>query len=204
MNPETKNHWEKVYMTKDPHERSWTQEVPATSLEFFNQLDLPKEARIIDIGGGDSRFAECLLEQGYQNITVLDISSKALESAKLRLGSQARKIRWIVGDVLDFRTEKPYDLWHDRATFHFLTGEPEIKTYIDIAGRSTGKFLIMASFSDRGPDKCSGLDVRRYSESSLQEELSHGFEKIRCVTEDHITPFYNRQNFLFCSFRKRS
>lgn len=204
MNPETKNHWEKVYMTKDPHERSWTQEVPATSLEFFNQLDLPKEARIIDIGGGDSRFAECLLEQGYQNITVLDISSGALEKAKTRLGSKARKIKWLVCDVLDFKPEYPYDLWHDRATFHFLTTDMEIKTYIDIACQSIRGYLIMASFSNQGPEKCSGLDVRRYSESLLQEELSRGFEKIRCITEDHVTPFNSQQNFLFCSFRKKS
>lgn len=202
MNIELKNHWEKVYMTKEAIERSWTQETPVTSLDFIHELDLPKKASIIDIGGGDSRLVDRLLDEGYLDITVLDISSKALEKTQARLGSNARKIKWLVCNVLDFRPEQQYDLWHDRATFHFLTEREDIGTYVDIAHQSIRGFLIMASFSDQGPEKCSGLEVRRYSESLLQDCLSKGFDKIRCVTEDHITPFNTRQNFLFCSFKK--
>lgn len=202
MNFSRKDHWDHVYEMNKTEEVSWAQEIPETSLELIRQLDISKTASIIDIGGGDSRLVDHLLTDGYCNITVLDISRIAIARAKERIGRNACRVRWLIRDVLDFSPDQKYDLWHDRATFHFLTEDYEIRHYIKIARKATIKFLTMATFSDRGPEKCSGLEVRRYSEDTLQLELANGFHKIRCITEDHITPFNTRQNFLFCSFRR--
>lgn len=196
-----KQHWEKVYTEKQPHEVSWTQETPATSLSFIRELNLPKTAGIIDIGGGDSKLADSLLAEGFEDITVLDISAQALERAKERLGAQAGKVTWIVSDITDFKPSRRYDLWHDRATFHFLTSKHQIEKYLDIARLSVEGFLTIGTFSHEGPTKCSGLEIRQYNEEELEERLSEGFIKIRCITEDHITPFNTKQNFTFCSFR---
>ena len=198
-----KEHWEKVYSNKQPHEVSWTQELPKTSLEFIYSFHLPKTANIIDIGGGDSKLVDHLLSEGYENISLLDISEKALDKAKQRLGSKAAKVKWIVADVTEFHPATTYDLWHDRATFHFLTATDEIKTYLAIAKQAVKDFLVIGTFSDKGPKKCSGLNVHQYSEEELQQQLKNGFEKIKCITENHITPFNTKQNFLFCSFRRK-
>ncbi|HYM92938.1 MAG TPA: class I SAM-dependent methyltransferase [Chitinophagaceae bacterium] len=197
-----KEHWEKVYSTKQPHEVSWTQELPKTSLEFVHSFNLPKSASIIDIGGGDSKLVDYLISEGFENISVLDISEKALEKAKQRLGVKAAKVKWIISDVTKFHPSTTYDLWHDRATFHFLTSADEIKTYMSSAREAVKSFLVMGTFSDKGPKKCSGLDVHQYTEEELQQQLANGFTKIKCITEDHTTPFNTKQNFLFCSFRK--
>jgi len=199
-----KEHWEKVYISKGSHEVSWTQDVPKTSLEFIHAFNLPKSAYIIDIGSGDSTLVDHLLEEGYYNIFLLDISKDALGKVRNRLGDKAEKVRWLTCDILDFKSNLTFDLWHDRATFHFFTKADEIKRYIDTARQLTKGYLTMATFSDKGPEKCSGLDIKRYSEGLLQKELSDGFEKIRCITEDHITPFNTAQNFLFCSFKRTS
>jgi trans-aconitate methyltransferase len=196
-----KQHWETVYQTKEPNELSWTQEKPQTSLEFIRSFNLPKTASIIDIGGGDSHLAECLLEEGYNDITVLDISAASLEKAKKRLGSKAEKIRWIVSDIKDFAPDRKYDVWHDRATFHFLTTEEEIKSYLTIVRNSTKGYLLVATSSPSGPKKCSGLQIKQYSDDQLAKIFMEGFQKIRCVSVDHITPFQTKQNFTFCSFR---
>ena len=203
MTNKSKNHWETVYETKQPHEVSWTQEVPKTSLDFIRSFGLHRTARIIDIGGGDSKFVDFLLGEGYENIAVLDISAKALEKAKKRLGDRAKKINWIVSDITEFHPDVPYDVWHDRAAFHFLTTAEKIHKYLDIARQATKGYLIMGTFSNNGPEKCSGLHVKQYNEAQLQEQLSHGFEKIRCITEDHTTPSKMTQNFLFCSFKRQ-
>jgi len=202
MQETTKNHWEKVYETKQPNEVSWTQEVPETSLEFIHSFDLPKTAKIIDVGGGDSKLVDFLLEEGYENITVLDISSKALERAKIRLGDKASRVTWVASDVTEFQTDTTYDIWHDRATFHFLTTTKQISQYLNIASKAVGGYLTIGTFSENGPSKCSGLEIKQYSESELQKQLAEGFDKIRCIAEDHTTPFNTKQNFLFCSFRK--
>jgi len=198
-----KEHWEKIYAAMKPDEVSWTQDIPQTSLNFLHSFNLPKTASIIDIGGGDSRFVDYLLEEGFENITVLDISEKAIERAKDRLGSNAMRVNWITSDITEFHTSHTYDCWHDRATFHFLTRPDEINSYLSTARQSVNGYMIIGTFSDKGPDKCSRLDVHKYSEEELQERLLNGFEKLRCVTEDHITPFNTIQNFLFCSFRRR-
>ncbi len=197
-----KNHWEKVYATKQPHEVSWTQELPKTSLDFVHSFNLPKSASIIDIGGGDSRLVDYLIDEGYENISVLDISENAIERAKQRLGDKAKKVNWIVSDVTDFHPTTSYDCWHDRATFHFLTAADDINTYLKTARQAVKNFMVLGTFSSDGPKKCSMLDVHQYSEEELEQQLADGFEKIKCVTEDHNTPFSTTQNFLFCSFRK--
>lgn len=197
-----KNHWEKVYATKQPHEVSWTQELPKTSLDFVHSFNLPKTASIIDIGGGDSRLVDYLIDEGYENISVLDISENAIERAKKRLGDKAKNVNWIVSDITDFHPKTTYDCWHDRATFHFLTAADDINIYLKTARQAVKNFMVIGTFSSDGPKKCSMLDVHQYNEEELKQQLANGFEKIKCVTEDHITPFDTTQNFLFCSFKR--
>lgn len=202
MSKEIKEHWELVYNTRQPHEVSWTQELPATSLEFIHSFNPAKDAAIIDIGGGDSKLVDYLLDEGYHNVTVLDISEKALQRAKHRLGDKAEQVKWVVSDVTDFKPTEKYDVWHDRATFHFLTTPQQIATYMATARKAVADFMVIGTFSDKGPKKCSGLDIKQYTENELEHELENGFSKIKCITEDHTTPFNTTQNFLFCSFKK--
>lgn len=202
MNEGRKQHWETVYETKKPEEVSWTQEVPETSLSLIRALEPKKDAAIIDIGGGDSKLVDFLLQEGFQNITVLDISAKAIERAKIRLGALAERVKWVVSDVIDFHPTETYAVWHDRAAFHFLTAPEEIQKYLDLAAQCVSCHLIIGTFSDRGPLKCSGLEISRYSESALTAQLQPYFTKIRCLTVDHVTPFDTTQHFLFCSFSK--
>ena len=198
-----KNHWETVYQTKSPEQVSWTQEVPQTSLAFISSFGVAKTARIIDIGGGDSKLVDHLLEQGFENISVLDISEKALEKARSRLGDKAKKVNWIVSDITEFVPNTTFDIWHDRATFHFLITTEQVSKYMEIARKSVNGFMTIGTFSETGPTKCSGLDIKQYTEQTLTDELKNGFEKIRCITEDHTTPFNTTQNFLFCSFKRQ-
>lgn len=199
----TKNHWNNVYETKNPDEVSWTQEIPKTSLDFIHSFGLEKSAKIIDIGAGDSTLVDHLLLAGYENITVLDISEKALEKTKARLGALAHKIKWVISDITDFEPDTGFDIWHDRATFHFLTTPSQVQKYLQIAQSSVSGYLAIGTFSENGPQKCSGLEIKQYSQEQLSAELSIGFDKIKCLTEDHITPFNTSQNFTFCSFKKR-
>lgn len=203
MTTARKLHWETVYTTKQPNEVSWTQEVPETSLNFIQGFNVPKDAAIIDVGGGDSKLVDNLLVQGYENLTVLDISESALARAKARLGAMANKVRWIVSDITDFAPETQYQVWHDRATFHFLTTTDQIAQYLKIAKRAVSGYMAIGTFSENGPTKCSGLEIKQYNEIELQSQLSNGFQKIKCVNEDHITPFNTVQNFLFCSFKRQ-
>ncbi len=201
-----KEHWEKIYTTKQPTEVSWYEDEPKVSLDLVKQFNLPKSARIMDSGAGDSHFVDYLLNLGYENITVLDISEAALERAKKRLGpEQAKKIKWVVADEAECNPDEQYDLWHDRAAFHFLTDEKEISNYLNTITKciKPGGYLILATFSEQGPKKCSGLDVKQYSESSMTELLKDSFEKINCFTVDHHTPFNTVQNFLYGSFKRK-
>lgn len=199
---EYKQHWETVYQTKQANEVSWTQETPQTSLDFIRSLNLPKSASIIDIGGGDSKLVDFLLDEGYENLTVLDISATALERAKARLGEHAEKVNWIVADITDFRPDKTYDLWHDRAAFHFLTENEKIEKYLNIVHAAVTGFLLIGTFSEDGPKKCSGLEIKQYSGTSLENLFKRDFTKIACKTKDHTTPFNTIQNFTFCSFKR--
>lgn len=203
MNLQRKKHWETVYETKNPDEVSWTQEIPKTSLAFIHSLGLDKSAKIIDIGGGDSKLVDFLLDQGFENITVLDISEKALEKAKIRLVEKAKKVTWIVSDILDFEPTETYDVWHDRAAFHFLTTDEEIEKYKSIVNKSVDGFLIIGTFSENGPLKCSGLEISQYSQEKLTSTFEEKFDKIDSVLEDHQTPFGTTQNFLFCGLKNR-
>lgn len=202
MNKSIQNHWDTVYKTKNSDQLSWTQKVPKTSLDFIHSFGLTKTAKIIDVGGGDSKLVDYLLDQGFENITVLDISAQALAKAKQRLGDRAEKINWVVSNILEFQPDTTFDVWHDRATFHFLTTGEQIAKYLDTARNSVSGFLIIGTFSNNGPEKCSGLQIKQYSEEKLTAEFQNGFDKLRCLSEDHTTPFNTTQNFLFCSFKR--
>ena len=199
-----KKHWEQIYQTKKPDEVSWYQPTPVTSLSFFEQYDVPKEAKIIDIGGGDSFLVDHLLNRGYKDITVLDISESSLERAKSRLGDRSGLVKWIVEDAASFEPTERYDFWHDRAAFHFLTKEDEIQNYINTVQQSINPsgILVLGTFSEQGPKKCSGIEIKQYSETSMTDRLQGSFEKIKCITVEHKTPFDTIQQFIFCSFRK--
>ena len=199
----TRDHWEEIYDSKNPGQMSWTQQVPSASLEFIHSFPLNKNATIIDIGGGDSRLVDSLLDEGYEHITVLDISAKALERAQKRLGSKAGNVNWVVSDVTEFTPPGQYDIWHDRATFHFLTTPEQIATYLKIARQSVKGFMITGAFSTSGPTRCSGLEIKQYSEQTLTIQLENGFDKLKCINEDHVTPFNTVQHFLFCSFQRQ-
>jgi SAM-dependent methyltransferase len=200
MEKSIKEHWETVYATKTPQEVSWTQEKPRISLDFIASFQLDKSASIIDIGGGDSLLVDFLLDLGYTNISVLDISAHAIERAKVRLGDKARLITWIVSDINDFEPTEMYDLWHDRAAFHFLTNPEDIERYVKLVSNQA-KNLVVGTFSTNGPLKCSGLEITQYDENELSELLgSHGFEVQTTKREDHMTPFGTTQNFVFASF----
>lgn len=197
-----KNHWETIYQTKELKDVSWFQQKPSTSIELIEESAISKTAKIIDIGGGDSFLADYLLENGYTDITVLDISEKAIERAKHRLGEKANKIKWIVADVANFHLTEKYDLWHDRAAFHFLTKDAEIENYLTsvTSGLATEGVIIIGTFSEEGPEKCSTLEIKQYNEEMLTNTFL-GFTKQKCFVIDHITPFNTKQNFTFCLFK---
>lgn len=205
MENERIKHWQNIYLTKAPHEVSWTQELPKTSLEFIHSLNLSKDAPIIDIGAGNSKLVDYLVQEGYTNLTVLDISAAAIERVKARLGANAGKVKYIVTDVLEFVPTEKYAVWHDRAAFHFLTNEQDVNRYLDLVNNSLidGGNFIIGTFSTNGPLKCSGLEIRQYDEVKMDSVLIRFFNKIKCIAEDHITPFNTVQNFLFCSYAKR-
>jgi 2-polyprenyl-3-methyl-5-hydroxy-6-metoxy-1,4-benzoquinol methylase len=202
MNQGLKEHWNKIYTTNPPGTYSWNEEIPSTSLDFIRGFNLPRNASIIDIGGGDSKLVDCLLGDGYNNITVLDISAESITRAKLRLGEKSKSVQWVESDILQFNTDKKFDLWHDRAVFHFLTNVEQVNSYLEIVNKLAAGFLVIGTFSSTGPEKCSGLPVKRYDVESLERTFSNSFKKIRCINADHITPLNIPQNFSFCSFKR--
>lgn len=199
-----KKHWENIYKNKRLNKATWYESTPETSLRFLNELNLSKKAKIIDIGGGDSLLVDNLLDLGYKNITVLDISEEAINTAKKRLGNKTTNVKWIVSDVLTFEPTEKYDFWHDRAAFHFLTEKHEIENYVDIVQQNTNSesLLVLGTFSKEGPKKCSGIEIKQYSETSMEELLKRFFIKKKCFTIDHKTPRDTFQNFIFCSFKR--
>jgi 2-polyprenyl-3-methyl-5-hydroxy-6-metoxy-1,4-benzoquinol methylase len=175
-----KEHWENVFATKQENEVSWFQKSPKTSLDFISKLNISKQSKIIDIGGGDSYLIDALLEQGFENVTLLDISSKAIERIKTRLGTKADKVTFIVADILDFMPTESYDFWHDRASFHFLTEQHQIEKYASLVSKAiadNGK-MVIGTFSEDGPKKCSGLDITQYSESKIKAVFDFEFQLI--------------------------
>ena len=200
-----KQHWENVFTTKASNEVSWFQEYPKTSMEFLQLFKLPLTANIIDIGGGDSNLVDALLDKGYQNIWILDISAAALDRAKKRLGEKASLVHWVVTDITEFIPSGQYDFWHDRAAFHFLTSDDAINKYVAIAEEAISDkgYLVLGTFSENGPEKCSGLQIQQYNETSMSTRFEISFDRMKCIIENHITPFNTVQNFLFCSFQKK-
>lgn len=199
-----KQHWEKVYESKTDMEVSWYQETPDTYLLLINSLNIDKEADIIDIGGGNSNLTGILFQEGYTNLCVLDISSKSLERTKVKLGKEADKVKWVVSNILSFQPKQQYVLWHDRATFHFLTNQSDIERYVNIVSQAIkkGGHLIIATFSTSGPKKCSGLNITQYSEEKLISVFKECFELVKVFEEVHHTPFDAKQNFINVLFRK--
>jgi 2-polyprenyl-3-methyl-5-hydroxy-6-metoxy-1,4-benzoquinol methylase len=203
---DTKAHWARIYETLAPTEFSWYQEHLSLSLELIHSTGASKAAQIIDVGGGTSRLVDELLAEGYQHVTVLDIAGRALELARQRLGSRAAAITWVEADITTVELPRHcYDVWHDRAVFHFLMQAEERRRYVETMGNAVRKdgYVIVATFALEGPTRCSGLDVVRYSSASLQDEFGAEFELITSARERHRTPHGVEQAFLYCSFRKR-
>jgi ubiquinone/menaquinone biosynthesis C-methylase UbiE len=196
--------WNAVYNSKTENDVSWFQEVPTRSLELIAELNLPLASKIIDIGGGDSKLVDHLLKIGFSDISVLDISEVSLAKAKQRLGINADKVSFIASDVITFEPSQKYDLWHDRATFHFLTAVDQIERYLEIAANALSPegHLIISTFSKNGPGKCSGLTVNQYSDEELKTLFKKYFINIKCFEDIHETPWGAKQNFVYCGFRK--
>jgi SAM-dependent methyltransferase len=201
---ENKTHWETVFSTKSEKEVSWYQEYPQTSVDFIIENKAGFDTKIIDIGGGDSYFIDALLDLGYTNLYLLDISENAIERAKKRLAENAKFVTFIVSDILDFYTETPFDYWHDRASFHFLTTKNQIQKYAEIVSNSVAKNgkMMIGTFNENGPKKCSGLDITQYSEVSMKAVFETNFELISSINMEHKTPFETVQHFIFCKFKK--
>ncbi len=199
-------HWERIYTTKSEGETSWFQQVPARSLELIEEAGVRSNSEVIDVGGGDSTLVDALLDRNWGHVTVLDISAAALAGAQERLGPRAREVTWIEGDVT--RASLPangYDIWHDRATFHFLTNAGDRERYVHTMHRSvkSGGHVVIATFAEDGPPRCSGLDVVRYDPVRLHSEMGAECDPLRSLGDSHRTPFGIDQRFTYCHFRRR-
>ena len=201
---ETKRHWENVYTTKAPDAVSWYRRHLETSLALIERAADARESSIIDVGGGESTLVDDLLLHGYKNLTVLDVSQTAIEVTRKRLGSAAEHVRWLVGDIVEIGLEQhAYDLWHDRAVFHFLTTPERRLAYVRQVTRAvkSGGHVIVSTFGPEGPAKCSGLEVMRYDAESLHGEFGGQFRLVESSKELHQTPFGTTQQFLYCYCR---
>ncbi|OGT69876.1 MAG: methyltransferase [Gammaproteobacteria bacterium RIFCSPLOWO2_02_FULL_57_10] len=202
---QSKQHWETVYTTKATDEVSWFQNHAELSLKIIRDSDIPLSGKIIDVGGGASTLVDDLLGAGYSNISVLDLSGAALAKAKARLGEKAAAIKWLEANILDVDLPaNHYDVWHDRAVFHFLTTEAERHRYVEQVMRAVkpGGLVIVATFAEDGPEKCNGLPVMRYSTEALHSEFGDAFQLLGSEPEVHITPAGKEQKFVYC-FCKR-
>ena len=199
-----KAHWENVYSTKGEREVSWYQESPAPSLELIALARLSADASIIDIGGGASRLVDALVDRNVRQITVLDLSAAALDAAKQRLGDKAANVRWEISDVTKWEPSQTYDMWHDRAAFHFLTDQADQSAYVDRLKKAVkrGGCVIIGTFALDGPERCSGLPIVRYDAASLSGTLGSDFKLIDARRHDHATPWGAVQRFQFSTFRR--
>jgi len=198
---DSKSHWEKVYRTKQPNEVSWYRPHLDVSLQLIEEASPNRDAQIIDVGGGESTLVDDLLNRGYHNLSVLDVSATALVVAKERLGDKADKVDWLCGDVTTFAFSRhQYDVWHDRAVFHFLTKSEERAAYVRQVAHAVkpGGHVIVATFGPEGPTKCSGLDVVRYGADALHHEFGSDFQLVKHLTELHRTPAGLIQQFTYC------
>jgi SAM-dependent methyltransferase len=206
MNPGPKEHWESVYRQKGLSDVSWYRPHLDRSLAYLDAARLPPDAAILDVGGGASTFVDDLLDRGYTNVSVLDLSQTALEVARKRLGARGDRVRWIRADVTDASlSEAAIDFWHDRAVFHFLADPAARARYVENARRSVrpGGHILVATFGLHGPEKCSGLDVVRYSPDGLHAEFGNDFAKVGEASETHVTPWGSEQEFIYCYCRLR-
>jgi len=203
-NPERKGHWESVYRQKSADQTSWHQDVPQLSLAMIARAKLEPSSPILDIGGGASLLVDYLLEQGYSDLTILDISAAALEQAKARLGNRAGVPCWVQAEVTRFSPVRQYGLWHDRAAFHFLTDPEERQSYVNVLTRSLASQgqAIIATFSPQGPEKCSGLDIVQYDASRISEVLGPAYVLLEQQEELHVTPSGGEQWFNYFRFQK--
>ena len=201
---DNKKHWENIYQIKEIDGVSWYQKVPVESLQLIKKYSISNSDKIIDIGCGKSFLADNLLELNFTNITLVDISSNALKEVKDRL--QNKSLNFIETDILNFNSNDKYDIWHDRAVFHFITDSEGIKKYISLCNEYINKegILIIGTFAEDGPLKCSGLEIKRYSVENLKELFKENFEFIEGFKKLHSTPFDTQQSFTFCVFRKIS
>ncbi len=202
---QTKEHWEKVYSTKASDDVSWYQVHAEESLRLIHGTGAKKSAAIIDVGGGASTLVDDLMSEGYSNLTVLDLSSAALLAAKSRLGPAASKVNWIEASILDAVLPRhAFDIWHDRAVFHFLTSSEERHAYVEAVLKAVkpGGHVIVATFAEDGPDKCSGLPVMRYNAQGLHAEFGSPFKLLKHEEEAHHTPAGKIQKFIYCYCRK--
>lgn len=208
---DAKAHWERIYHTFDPAQLSWYEEHPRLSLELIHRTGASKAAQIIDVGGGTSRLVDELLAEGYQHVTVLDIVERALELTRQRLRSRAAEVTWVEGDIMTVELPRDsYDVWHDRAVFHFLTQPEERRRYLATMRHAVRRdgHVIVATFTlegptQCGPTRCSGLNVVRYSPATLSVEFGDEFELVTNMNELHRTPLGVEQALLYCSFKKR-
>ncbi|WP_275546076.1 class I SAM-dependent methyltransferase [Pseudomonas sp. Marseille-Q0931] len=201
----SKDHWQQVYTSKAADSVSWYQPHISVSLELIRRTGVSTEASIIDVGGGASTLVDDLLAAGFDRVAVLDISDAGLEVARQRLGECASEVSWIEADITTVQLpEQEYDVWHDRAVFHFLTTEQARRQYLQAVRRSVkpGGFVIIGTFAEDGPEHCSGLPVQRYSAESLYGEFGASFELLGRASEDHQTPAGSIQKFLYCYCRK--
>jgi 2-polyprenyl-3-methyl-5-hydroxy-6-metoxy-1,4-benzoquinol methylase len=201
--PDRQAHWENVYTTKGETEVSWFQQTPAISLDLIKATGATASSAIVDIGGGASRLVDCLLRDGFHSVTVLDLSQAALAAARGRIGSAADKVDWIATDVTRWTPSRQYDVWHDRAAFHFLTDPQDRAAYVErlTSALRPGGHAIIGTFALDGPEKCSGLPVQRHDSASLQKALGHTFKPVDTRRETHKTPWNSTQSFEFTVFR---
>jgi ubiquinone/menaquinone biosynthesis C-methylase UbiE len=202
---DTKSHWEQIYNTKSLTEVSWYQTHPSISLKLIEATGIGKGQRIIDVGGGTSVLVDCLLKKGFKELAVLDISASALEIAKTRLGIKAEDVEWYEADVTEFQPSHQFDLWHDRAVFHFLTNEGDRRKYIYVLKRTLapGGHIIIATFAIDGPKRCSGLDTVQYDIESMSDQLGDEFELLQKLDEIHLTPGNQEQKFTYFMYRRK-
>lgn len=196
-----KEHWENVYKTKQPDAVSWFQEHATRSLELIRSVGASSKANIIDVGGGASTLVDDLLNNGFKNISVLDLSASSLEVARKRLGAAADQVTWIAGDICSVNLpDNVYDIWHDRAVFHFLTNLADRAAYVQQVMKSVkpGGHVIVATFAPDGPEQCSGLPVVRYAPRELHQQFGPSFELLEHMSEEHKTPWGSVQHFVYC------
>lgn len=199
-----KNHWNHAWEKQDDTEVSWFQETPEPSLSLVDRYAMDRTAAFVDIGGGASRLVDALLDQEFSDLTVLDLAGRSLQIARQRLGERADSVTWIESDVLDWRPERQFDIWHDRAAFHFLTAFEDQGRYKEVLDRAlkSGGVLILGTFAPDGPEKCSGLPVCRHDSATISRVLGDGYALVETLDHDHVTPAGRTQRFVYNIFRR--